>query len=138
MPCNSRKFQQNLWEVLGPEVSWQSSPIFPWTESALAPPPQVVTGREQPMEGTHQCRHNGAVCSSHQVSVSSAIYTTLSQPSTPTEQERKDNQTSEWSQARTERSHTWKAGSCRNSNLPPVGTWDSHLTSAQGLGVTTS
>lgn len=69
-------------------------------------------------------------------SVSSEILTTLSQPSTPTEQERKDNQTSQRSQARTERTRTWKAGSCRNSSLPPVGTWDSHLTSAQGPGVT--
>lgn len=46
LPCNSRKLQQNLWEVLGPTGSWQSSPIFPWT--ALAPLPQVVTGRGQP------------------------------------------------------------------------------------------
>lgn len=67
LPCNSRKFQQNLWEVLGPTVSWQSSPVFPWT--ALAPPPQVVTGRGQPTK----CRHNGGVWSSHQISVSSAI-----------------------------------------------------------------
>lgn len=52
LPCDSRKFQQDLWEVLGPKVSWQSSPTFPWTESASAPSPQVVTGREQPIGGT--------------------------------------------------------------------------------------